>query len=84
MYIKKLILAGALGFIILGCANIAGEKVTKANAASIETDRVTMEGPIVELGQHDFYIKSQKYNEYFDNLIRVEVDYKRDVKIGIK
>ncbi|MCU5114954.1 MULTISPECIES: hypothetical protein [Bacillus] len=77
MYMKKLILAGALGFIILGCANIAGEKVTKANAASIETD-------IVELGERGFYIKSQKYNEDFDNLIRVEVDFKRDIKIGIK
>lgn len=78
---KKVVLASALGLAALAGTNIPGLEVTKASAA-VETNTVTIEGPVVEVGDHDFYIESTEYNEDFDNLVRVEVDFDANVKIG--
>ncbi|CUB14174.1 F0F1 ATP synthase subunit alpha [Bacillus cereus] len=81
MNVKKVVLASALGFAALVGTNLPGLEATKASAA-VETNTVTIEGPVIEVGEHDFYIKSPEYNEDFDNLVRVEVDSNANVKVG--
>ncbi|PGK37502.1 hypothetical protein CN907_16595 [Bacillus anthracis] len=74
MNMKKVVLASTLGFTAMAGTNLPGLEANKASAV-VETNTVTIEGPVAEVGDHDFYIKSAEYNEDFDNLVRVEVDF---------
>lgn len=84
MNIKKVVLASALGVAALAGTNLPGLEATKASAASVETDLVTIEGSVVEVGENYFVMKSDKYNEDFDNLLTVNVKegFKLNVKVG--
>ncbi|MFS8354897.1 ATP F0F1 synthase subunit alpha [Bacillus cereus] len=77
MGMKKLILAGALGFAALSGTNLPGLEATKASAASIETNFSTLEGRVVEVDQGVIVVKSKQYEEpvsvYIENLSNVKV-----------
>ncbi|PGQ50481.1 ATP F0F1 synthase subunit alpha [Bacillus thuringiensis] len=77
MGMKKLILAGALGFAALSGTNLPGLEVTKASAASIETNFSTLEGRVVEVDHGVIVVKSKQYEEpvsvYIENLSNVKV-----------
>ncbi|MDM5370159.1 hypothetical protein QUF96_00840 [Bacillus bombysepticus] len=77
MGMKKLILAGALGFAALSGTNLPGLEATKASAASIETNFSTLEGRVVEVDHGVIVVKSKQYEEpvsvYIDNLSNVKV-----------
>ncbi|MEH7542307.1 ATP F0F1 synthase subunit alpha [Bacillus thuringiensis] len=77
MGMKKLILAGALGFAALLGTNLPGLEATKASAASIETNFSTLEGRVVEVDHGVIVVKSKQYEEpvsvYIENLSNVKV-----------
>ncbi|OAK34479.1 hypothetical protein SAMN04487767_102264 [Bacillus wiedmannii] len=77
MGMKKLILAGALGFAALSGTNLPGLEATKASAASIETNFSTLEGRAVEVDHGVIVVKSKQYEEpvsvYIENLSNVKV-----------
>ncbi|HDR4907890.1 TPA: hypothetical protein QCR48_004374 [Bacillus cereus] len=77
MGMKKLILAGALGFAALSGTNLPGIEATKASAASIETNFSTLEGRVVEVDHGVIVVKSKQYEEpvsvYIENLSNVKV-----------
>ncbi|PFX73178.1 ATP F0F1 synthase subunit alpha [Bacillus cereus] len=77
MGMKKLILAGALGFAALSGTNLPGLEATKASAASIETNLSTLEGRVVEVDHGVIVVKSKQYEEpvsvYIENLSNVKV-----------
>ncbi|MFE7376746.1 hypothetical protein ACFU6E_19095 [Bacillus cereus] len=77
MSMKKLILAGALGFAALSGTNLPGLEATKASAASIETNFSTLEGRVVEVDHGVIVVKSKQYEEpvsvYIENLSNVKV-----------
>ncbi|EOP48987.1 F0F1 ATP synthase subunit alpha [Bacillus cereus VDM053] len=77
MGMKKLILAGALGFAALSGTNLPGLEATKASAASIETNFKTLEGRVVEVDHGVIVVKSKQYEEpvsvYIENLSNVKV-----------
>ncbi|TKH12152.1 hypothetical protein FC699_16890 [Bacillus wiedmannii] len=77
MGMKKLILAGALGIAALSGTNLPGLEVTKASAASIESDFSTLEGRVVEVDNGVIVVKSKQYEEpvsvYIDSLSNVKV-----------
>ncbi|OXB97301.1 MULTISPECIES: ATP F0F1 synthase subunit alpha [Bacillus] len=77
MGMKKLILAGALGFAALSGTNLPGLEATKASAASIETNFSTLEGRVVEVDHGVIVVKSKQYEEpvsvYIENLSNVKV-----------
>lgn len=77
MGMKKLILAGALGFAALSGTNLPGLEATKASAASIETNFSTLEGHVVEVDHGVIVVKSKQYAEpvsvYIENLSNVKV-----------
>ncbi|MGQ7874645.1 hypothetical protein [Bacillus sp. 1A] len=77
MGMKKLILAGALGIAALSGTNLPGLEVTKASAASIESDFSTLEGRVVEVDNGVIFVKSKQYEEpvsvYIDSLSNVKV-----------
>ncbi|MBG9828771.1 MULTISPECIES: ATP F0F1 synthase subunit alpha [Bacillus cereus group] len=77
MGMKKLILAGALGFAALSGTNLPGLEATKASAASIETNFSTLEGSVVEVDHGVIVVKSKQYEEpvsvYIENLSNVKV-----------
>ncbi|WP_377867480.1 hypothetical protein [Bacillus sp. R86525] len=77
MGMKKLILAGALGFAALSGTNLPGLEATKASAASIETNFSTLEGRVVEVDHGVIVVKSKQYEEpvsvYVENISNVEV-----------
>lgn len=77
MGMKKLILAGALGFAALSGTNLPGLEATKASAASIETNSSTLEGRVVEVDHGVIVVKSKQYEEpvsvYIENLSNVKV-----------
>ncbi|MHA7108393.1 hypothetical protein ACW0JX_28950 (plasmid) [Bacillus sp. C-3-6] len=77
MGMKKLILAGALGFAALSGTNLPGLEATKASAASIETNFSTLEGHVVEVDHGVIVVKSKQYEEpvsvYIENLSNVKV-----------
>ncbi|TPG85933.1 ATP F0F1 synthase subunit alpha [Brevibacillus laterosporus] len=75
---KKIILAGALGIAALAGTNLPGLEATKASAASIESITSTIEGRVVEIAENAIYIESTQ----FDGPIRVEIDFKLNVKLG--
>ncbi|EEL81390.1 hypothetical protein bcere0028_29960 [Bacillus cereus AH1271] len=78
MGMKKLILAGALGIAALSGTNLPGLEVTKANAASIESDFSTLEGRVVEVDNGVIVVKSKQYEEP----VSVYMDSFSNVKIG--
>ncbi|KEK24028.1 ATP synthase F0F1 subunit alpha [Bacillus gaemokensis] len=82
MNMKKVVLAGALGFAALAGTNLPGLEVTKASAASVESNTTTIEGRVVEVTENAFYIESKEYNDNLDNLVRIEVDFNPNVKVG--
>ncbi|MGG5758511.1 hypothetical protein ACQ3VF_22395 [Bacillus toyonensis] len=77
MGMKKLILAGALGFAALSGTNLLGLEATKASAASIETNFSTLEGRVVEVDHGVIVVKSKQYEEpvsvYIENISNVKV-----------
>ncbi|MDW4536476.1 hypothetical protein SAK83_02825 [Bacillus cereus] len=77
MGMKKLILAGALGITVLSGTNVPGLEVTKASAASIESNFSTLEGRVVEVDNGVIVVKSKQYEEpvsvYIDSLSNVKV-----------
>jgi len=77
MGMKKLIVAGALGFAALSGTNLPGLEATKASAASIETNFSTLEGRVVEVDHGVIVVKSKQYEEpvsvYIENISNVKV-----------
>ncbi|WP_439876767.1 hypothetical protein ACSLGG_30035 (plasmid) [Bacillus mycoides] len=77
MGMKKLILAGALGFAALSGTNLPGLEATKASAASIETNFSTLEGRVVGVDHGVIVVKSKRYEEpvsvYIEKLSNVKV-----------
>ncbi|MED2036957.1 hypothetical protein P4V58_06900 [Bacillus wiedmannii] len=77
MGMKKLILAGALGIAALSGTNLPGLELTKASAASIESNFSTLEGRVVEVDNGVIVVKSKQYEEpvsvYIDSLSNVKV-----------
>lgn len=77
MGMKKIILAGALGIAALSGTNVPGLELTKASAASIESNFSTLEGRVVEVDNGVIVVKSQQYEEpvsvYIDSLSNVKV-----------
>ncbi|PEW72772.1 ATP F0F1 synthase subunit alpha [Bacillus cereus] len=77
MGMKKIILAGALGIAALSGTNVPGLEVTKASAASIESNFSTLEGRVVEVDNGVIIVKSKQYEEpvsvYIDSLSNVKV-----------
>lgn len=77
MGMKKIILAGALGIAALSGTNVPGLELTKASAASIESNFSTLEGRVVEVDNSVIVVKSQQYEEpvsvYIDSLSNVKV-----------
>ncbi|MBS9805937.1 hypothetical protein J4052_23530 [Bacillus toyonensis] len=78
MGMKKLILAGALGFAALSGTNLPGLEATKASAASIETNFSTLEGRVVEVDHGVIVVKSKQYEEP----ISVYIETLSNVKVG--
>lgn len=77
MGMKKIILAGALGIAALSGTNLPGLEVTKASAASIESNFSTLEGRVVEVDNGVIVVKSKQYEEpvsvYMDSFSNVKV-----------
>ncbi|HFJ9439531.1 MULTISPECIES: ATP F0F1 synthase subunit alpha [Bacillus] len=78
MGMKKLILAGALGIAALSGTNLPGLEVTKASAASIESNFSTLEGRVVEVDNGVIVVKSKQYEEP----VSVYMDTFSNVKVG--
>ncbi|MFK4414812.1 hypothetical protein ABH961_003355 [Bacillus sp. RC251] len=78
MGMKKIILAGALGIAALSGTNLPGLEVTKASAASIESNFSTLEGRVVEVDNGVIVVKSKQYEE----LVSVYIDSLSNVKVG--
>ncbi|RAS95090.1 ATP F0F1 synthase subunit alpha [Bacillus cereus] len=78
MGMKKIILAGALGIAALSGTNVPGLEVTKASAASIESNFSTLEGRVVEVDNGVIVVKSKQYEEP----VSVYIDSFSNVKIG--
>ncbi|KYZ68177.1 ATP F0F1 synthase subunit alpha [Bacillus sp. GZT] len=78
MGMKKLILAGALGIAALSGTNLPGLEVTKASAASIESNFSTLEGRVVEVDNGVIVVKSKQYEEP----VSVYIDSFSNVKVG--
>ena len=77
MGMKKLILAGALGIAALSGTNVPGLELSKASAASIESNFSTLEGRVVEVDNGVIVVKSKQYEEpvsvYMDSLSNVKI-----------
>ncbi|QWI50222.1 hypothetical protein [Bacillus mycoides] len=77
MGMKKLILAGALGIAALSGTNLPGLELSKASAASIESNFSTLEGRVIEVDKGVIVVKSKQYEEpvsvYMDSLSNVKV-----------
>ncbi|TCW54713.1 hypothetical protein EC917_10734 [Bacillus thuringiensis] len=77
MGMKKLILVGALGIAALSGTNLPGLELSKASAASIESNFSTLEGRVVEVDKGVIVVKSKQYEEpvsvYIDSLSNVKV-----------
>ncbi|MBE7127703.1 hypothetical protein [Bacillus mycoides] len=77
MGMKKIILAGALGIAVLSGTNLPGLEISKASAASIESNFSTLEGRVVEVDNGVIVVKSKQYEEpvsvYIDSLSNVKV-----------
>ncbi|MBZ4226005.1 hypothetical protein P4308_22785 [Bacillus wiedmannii] len=78
MGMKKIILAGALGIAALSGTNLPGLEVTKASAASIESNFSTLEGRVVEVDNGVIVVKSKQYEEP----VSVYMDTFSNVKVG--
>ncbi|MES9700702.1 hypothetical protein ABWK42_26565 [Bacillus sp. JJ927] len=77
MGMKKLILAGALGIAALSGTNLPGLELSKASAASIESNFSTLEGRVIEVDKGVIVVKSKQYEEpvsvYMDSFSNVKV-----------
>ncbi|MGG0289524.1 hypothetical protein ABEY30_14030 [Bacillus pacificus] len=78
MGMKKLILAGALGIAALSGTNVPGLELTKASAASIESNFSTLEGRVVEVDNGIIVVQSKQYEEP----VSVYIDSFSNVKVG--
>ncbi|RAN85135.1 ATP F0F1 synthase subunit alpha [Bacillus sp. SRB_331] len=78
MGMKKLILAGALGIAALSGTNLPGLELSKASAASIESNFSTLEGRVVEVDNGVIVVKSKQYEEP----VSVYIDSFSNVKVG--
>lgn len=77
---KKIILAGALGIAALAGTNLPGLEVTKASAASIESNLSTIEGRVVEVTDNVISVESTKYSEP----ISIFLNSTPNVKVGVE
>ncbi|PGB62072.1 ATP F0F1 synthase subunit alpha [Bacillus wiedmannii] len=75
---KKIILAGALGIAALAGTNLPGLEVTKASAASIESNLSTIEGRVIEVTDNVISVESTKYSEP----ISIYLNSTPNVKVG--
>ncbi|MFK4415886.1 hypothetical protein ABH961_004445 [Bacillus sp. RC251] len=75
---KKIILAGALGIAALAGTNLPGLEVTKASAASIESNLSTIEGRVVHVTDNVISVESTKYSEP----ISIYLNSTPNVKVG--
>ncbi|HDX9671327.1 TPA: hypothetical protein ROY24_004448 [Bacillus cereus] len=75
---KKIILAGALGIAALAGTGLPGLEVTKASAASIESNLSTIEGRVVEVTDNVITVESTKYSEP----ISIYLNSTPNVKVG--
>ncbi|HDR6318019.1 TPA: hypothetical protein QCU53_004843 [Bacillus thuringiensis] len=77
MGMKKIILAGALGIAALSGTNLPGLELSKASAASMESNFSTLEGRVIEVDNGVIVVKSKQYEEpvsvYMDSLSNVKV-----------
>ncbi|MGH0593067.1 hypothetical protein ACQVPY_12315 [Bacillus pretiosus] len=77
MGMKKIILAGALGIAALSGTNLPGLELSKASAASIESNFSTLEGRVIEVDKGVIVVKSKQYEEpvsiYMDSFSNVKV-----------
>lgn len=77
MGMKKIILAGALGIAALSGTNLPGLELSKASAASIESNFSTLEGRVIEVDKGVLVVKSKQYEEpvsiYMDSFSNVKV-----------
>ncbi|EJS69516.1 MULTISPECIES: F0F1 ATP synthase subunit alpha [Bacillus] len=77
MGMKKLILAGALGIAALSGTNLPGLELSKASAASMESNFSTLEGRVIEVDKGVIVVKSKQYEEpvsiYMDSFSNVKV-----------
>ncbi|MFE9077822.1 hypothetical protein [Bacillus mobilis] len=78
MGMKKLILAGALGIAALSGTNLPGLELSKASAASIESNFSTLEGRVIEVDKGVIVVKSKQYEEP----VSVYMDTFSNVKVG--
>ncbi|PFS66671.1 ATP F0F1 synthase subunit alpha [Bacillus cereus] len=78
MGMKKLILAGALGIAALSGTNLPGLELSKASAASIESNFSTLEGRVIEVDKGLIVVKSKQYEEP----VSVYMDTFSNVKVG--
>ncbi|MGU3370221.1 hypothetical protein [Bacillus mycoides] len=78
MGMKKLILAGALGIAALSGTNLPGLELSKASAASIESNFSTLEGRVLEVDNGVIVVKSKQYEEP----VSVYIDSFSNVKVG--
>ncbi|MBW3494679.1 hypothetical protein [Bacillus sp. FDAARGOS_1420] len=78
MGMKKIILAGALGIAALSGTNLLGLELSKASAASIESNFSTLEGRVVEVDNGVIVVKSKQYEEP----VSVYIDSFSNVKVG--
>lgn len=78
MGMKKIILAGALGIAALSGTNLPGLELSKASAASIESNFSTLEGRVVEVDNGVIVVKSKQYEEP----VSVYIDSFSNVKVG--
>jgi hypothetical protein len=75
---KKIILASAIGIAALAGTNLPGLEVTKASAASIESNLSTIEGRVVEVTDNVISVESTKYSEP----ISIYLNSTPNVKVG--
>ncbi|MFY0218428.1 hypothetical protein [Bacillus cereus] len=74
---KKVVLAGALGFAALTGTNLPGLEITKASAA-VQEMHSTIEGKVMEVGKSSFVLET----EHGDQSVTVHHDFQSDVKVG--
>lgn len=75
---KKIILAGALGIVTLVGTNLLGLEETKASAASIELNLLTIEGRVVEVTNNVSFVETTKHS----NPISIYLNFTSNIKVG--
>ncbi|AAY60315.1 putative f0F1 ATP synthase subunit alpha (plasmid) [Bacillus cereus E33L] len=77
MNMKKVVLAGALGFSALVGTNLPGLEITKASAA-VQEIHSKIEGEVVEVSKDSFILEAKQGGQS----VTVHHDFQTDVKVG--